>query len=92
MGKGVNGGCFSDTVVPRKKAGEAAKTMTYLPMQPEGQKRSCDSSQVFLWLYRKSSFGMALALPSLPERVRFTAVWKNLFNQYKIFIVVYFHI
>ena len=76
-GLGVKKWCFSDTGVPRKKAGEAAMTMTHLPKQPEGHMRSCDSFKVVWWLDRKSACGVALALPSLPERVRFTVVWNN---------------
>jgi hypothetical protein len=78
-GLGVRVWCFSDTGVPRKKAGEAAMTMTNLCSNPKGKRGLAIPSKVIV-VYRKSSFGLAEALPSLPERVLFTAVWNNSFR------------
>ena len=67
--------CFSDIGVLRSKAGATAKTIRN---HYTAGKRGCAIPSKVIVGYRTCSFGLAAALPSLPEGDRFTAVWKHL--------------
>jgi len=55
-----------DTGAPRTKGDEVAKTMTNLRSNPKGKRSIAIPSKKKI-KYRNCSFGLAKALPSLPE-------------------------